>query len=157
MATHHQASDPAFNVSDNTANIALWRLYVLRACYAFIALGLTFNIWPVLWHTTPADSVDETTTWAMLVAMSVMAYLGIRHPLKMLPVLLFEMVWKVIWVTAFWLQLWSGPGAPEAAGETLFACLMGIVITPLAIPWDYVWRQYIATPGARWTKTTSPQ
>jgi hypothetical protein len=35
---------------------------------------------------------------------------------------------------------------PEAQ-ETLIATLMRVVLVPLAIPWGYVFRQYVKAPG----------
>ena len=47
----------------------------------------------------------------MLTAMSVLALLGPRHPIRMLPVLLFEALWKLIWLSLVALAqvLGSGP------------------------------------------------
>jgi hypothetical protein len=82
--------------------------------------------------------------------------LGIRYPLKMLPLLFFEFVWKSIWVLAFGLPLLlSGgldPNISFGGTETLIACLVGVVLVPLAMPWGYVLKQYLKAPGARWGK-----
>ena len=71
----------------------------------------------------------------------------------MLPVLLFEFLWKVIWVVAFALRMWLHQGLDQYATETLFACLMGIVLVPIAVPWGYVFRHYVAAKGDRWGRT----
>jgi hypothetical protein len=33
-------------------------------------------------------------------ALSLLAFLGLRHPVRMLPILLFEVIWKVVWIGA---------------------------------------------------------
>ena len=75
---------------------------------------------------------------------------GIRYPLQMLPLLLFELVWKSIWVLAIGLPLWSAGRLDADTRETWNACLMGLVLFPLVIPWGYVWRRYVRQPGDRW-------
>ncbi len=63
-----------------------------------------------------------------------LAVLGIRYPLKMLPLLFFELEWKVIWILAFGLPLWSVHKLDPDTREILSACLMNIMLFPLVIP-----------------------
>jgi hypothetical protein len=63
--------------------------------------------------------------------MAVLAVLGLRYPLKMLPLLFFEFLWKAIWLLAFGLPLLlSGRLGPETT-ETLTGVLMGLVLVPI--------------------------
>ena len=87
---------------------------------------------------------------SVLTAVSLLAFLGLRYPVKMLPLLLFEFGWKLIWVLAFGLPQWRGGQLTAASGETLFGCLMGLVLVPLAVPWGYVLRHYVRAGGDRW-------
>ena len=86
-----------------------------------------------------------------------MSLLGLRYPLQMLPLLLFELLWKIIWVTASAMPMWLGPGLDEYASETLFACLMGVVLVPIVIPWGYVIRRYARSPGEPWISRPQAQ
>ena len=86
----------------------------------------------------------------MLTAVSLLAALGIRYPLQMLPLLFFELVWKSIWLIAVALPLWSAGRLDPATMETVKACLMGVVLVPLVLPWGYVWANYVKKPGDRW-------
>jgi hypothetical protein len=83
-------------------------------------------------------------------AVAVFAALGIRYPLKMLPILLFEFIWKVIWLLAFALPLYNSGEMTPGIKESVFECLFGVILTPLAIPWKYMWKQYVLMPGDRW-------
>jgi hypothetical protein len=93
---------------------------------------------------------------SLLAAVSLLAALGIRYPLKMLPLLFFELVWKSVWIVAIGLPLWSTEQLDPDTWETLKACLMGIVLFPLVIPWRYVLANYVKTPGDRWRKQITP-
>lgn len=42
----------------------------------------------------------EGVVVCLLAAMSLLAFLGPRYPIRMLPILLFEVAWKEIWIAA---------------------------------------------------------
>jgi hypothetical protein len=136
--------------------VSTFRLYLLRAMYVFVAVGLAiFKLGPAILrpeNLSPQDSV----VISVLGGFALLAVLGIRYPLKMLPLLFFEFVWKAVWVLAFGLPLLlSGgldPNASFGGTETLINCLLGIVLVPLVTPWGYVFKHYLRAPGARWGK-----
>src|SRR5918999_4937708 len=137
------------------SEVSTFRLYLLRAMYVFTVVGLAIEKLPALRHPatlSPGDSV----ILSVLGATALLAVVGIRYPIKMLPLLFFELVWKSIWILVFGLpRLLSGgldPSVSFGGTETLIACLVGIVLVPLAIPWGYVFQQYVQAPGDRWRK-----
>ena len=93
---------------------------------------------------------------SLLGAVSLLAVLGIRYPLKMLPLLFFELVWKSIWIVAIGLPLWSAHELNPDTRETLEDCLMGLVLFLLVLPWHYVLTHYIKAPGDRWRRQIAP-
>lgn len=131
-------------------NISTLRLYLLRAMYLLIAVGLIVTVWPSI--VSPPDWIAgrSSVIRAMLAALALMCLLGLRYPLQMLPLLLFELSWKSLWVIASAVPMWLGPGLDDYASETLFACLIGVVLVPIAIPWGYVVRRYVRAPGTPW-------
>ena len=82
--------------------------------------------------------------------MWVLAFLGLRYPLEMLPLLMFEFVWKAVWMIAYGLPQWSSGQLPPTFAEDSFNIGFGVILMPLVIPWGYVWRHYVKRPGARW-------
>jgi hypothetical protein len=136
------------------SEISTFRLYLLRAMYVFMAVGLAiFKLGPAILHPgnlSPQDSVIVS----VLGAFALLAVVGLRYPLKMLPLLFFEFVWKAIWVVAFGLPLLLSaqldPNASFGGTETLTNCLLGVVLVPLVTPWGYVLKQYLKAPGDRW-------
>ena len=133
-----------------SAQIAVWQLNLLRVGYLFMGGGLAVVKWPLLFeHKT--WGLAEGTVQCMLVAMSVLALLGIRYPARMLPVLLFEVAWKLLWLGVIALPLWSQnklDGATLArVGEN------GLVVIIIAvIPWRHVLAQYVTAPGEAWRR-----
>lgn len=132
------------------SEVSIFRLYLLRALYLLIAVGLGIQIWPGI--VAPPDNLSHmaSVVRSVLGAVSLLALSGVRYPLKTLPLLFFEFLWKSIWVLAFGLPLWLNGQLDANTRDTLFACLMGIVLTPLVLPWGYVFRHYLKASGDRW-------
>jgi hypothetical protein len=86
----------------------------------------------------------------LMAALSALWVVGIRFPLKMLPLFFFELAWKAIWLIAIALPLWSAHQMDADTLETVRTCLGTFVIVPIAIPWSYVFANYVQGPGDRW-------
>jgi hypothetical protein len=136
--------------------VSTLRLYLLRATYLLIVVGLGLQIWPGILR--PPQDLEHMrgVVRSLLAAVSLLAALGIRYPLRMLPLLFFELAWKSIWVLAIGLPLWSAGQLDPGTRETMKACLMGMVLFPLVIPWRYALANYLKTPGDRWRKQVAP-
>lgn len=130
--------------------VSTFRLYLMRGLYLLIAVGLGSMIWPgIIHHAKPWGHMQGVAN-ALLAALSALALVGVRYPLQMLPLLLFELLWKAIWLVAVAVPLWSANQLDPDTRETVTACLMGIVLCPLVIPWGYVLTNYLRRPGDRW-------
>ena len=144
------------NSNKNTVKmyeVSLFRLYLLRALYLLIAVGLGIVRWPEVIN----QFIQQENSWelmdgvvaCMLTAFSVLSILGLRYPLQMLPLLLWELVWKSIWLIVVALPLWSAGQMDESTWATAAACLM-VVIVPFVIPWRFVFAHYVKKRGDRW-------
>jgi hypothetical protein len=129
--------------------MSIFRLYTLRVCYLILAVGLGLYIWPSVIHHTADSAIAHGIQISLLAGLGLTAVLGLRYPVQMLPLLLFELIWKTIYLLAFALPLWSANQVTAAAAEDIRACLMVVIFIPL-IPWRYVARHYILEPGNRW-------
>jgi hypothetical protein len=129
-------------------DLPLYRLHLMRGGYLLMGLGLVFVKWPLLLR---ADSlpVFEGVVACLLVAMSLLAFLGLRYPVKLLPVLLFESAWKLIWLAAVALPKAIAGDLDPATQEVLISCSLIVVILAVT-PWGYVWRTYVRAAGDRW-------
>lgn len=129
------------------SEVTLTRLYVLRAMYLLLVVGLGAMIIPqILNH----ELITRGVIPSLLGAVWVLAFLGLRYPLQMLPLLMFEFVWKSIWMVAYGLPQWSADQLPPTFAEDSFNIGLGLILIPLVIPWRYAWRHYVKQAGARW-------
>jgi hypothetical protein len=131
------------------ADLSLFRLYLLRAMYLLIAVGLGSEIWPLMFHHRPWDLMHGVAC-SLLAALSAIVVLGVRYPVQMLPMLLFELLWKSIWLLAIALPLWLANRMDAGTWDTVTACVLGVVLVPIVVPWPYVYANYVRKPGDRW-------
>jgi hypothetical protein len=118
--------------------------------HLLIAVGLGIGTWPAMLSPPEHLSPVVSQCRSVLCAVSLLSLLGIRYPLRMVPLLLFELLWKSIWALAFGLPLWPNQQLDANTRFVLIACLLGIVLTPLVLPWGYVASHYLKAPGDRW-------
>lgn len=127
------------------------RLYLMRGLYLLIAVGLGVEVWPrVLASGRPLGAMDGVA-YGFWAALSLLAALGIRYPLKMVPLLLVQLVYKSIWLLAVALPASAGGAMDAAVGGMTEEFLVGVALDLLVIPWPWVYRTFVAAPGDRWT------
>ena len=126
------------------------RLYLLRALYLLIVVGLGFMIVPLLFQTTTELEHMRGVVRALLGGVWLLALLGLRYPLQMLPLLLFELVWKAIWLLAVGLPLRAAGALEGGHAQTWIDCMVGVVLCLIVIPWGYVFDRYVRQPGESW-------
>lgn len=134
--------------------VSLTRLYMLRIVYLIIAVGLGLVIWPGVMHHAQPWSMAQGFVNCMLAAFGLLCALGIRYPLQMLPLLLWELIWKTIWLLIVALPAWRAGPLNQAMLENLFAVGL-VVMIPIAMPWGYVAEKYFKQRGDRWSSSVS--
>ena len=134
-----------------SGQLSLWQLNALRVGYLVMGVGLAVIKWPLLYDHEPWG-LAEGTKECLLIAMSVLALLGIRYPLRMLPILFFEVSWKLLWLGVVALPLWSD-NQLEGATRTQAGAVLWVVIIIAVIPWRHVLAQYVMAPGEPWRRS----
>jgi hypothetical protein len=124
------------------------RLNAMRGGYLLMGVGLVLVKWPKLpdAHTMP---LYESVTLCLLTAMSLLAFLGVRYPVKLLPVLLFEVAWKALWLGLVALPQSVDGGLDQATSDVAVNCSLVVVIIAV-IPWRYCWSRFVRAPGDPW-------
>ncbi len=131
-------------------SLPTYRVNLMRVGYAVMAFGLAATKWPLL----PAAAdlpVFEGVVAVLLTAMSLLALVGLRYPVRLLPLLILEAGWKLIWLAAV--------AVPQAVAGTLtsessrvLSSVSLVVVILAVIPWDHVWRTYVRAPGDAWRR-----
>ena len=129
--------------------VSQFRLYLMRILYLlnFVMLGL--QVWPELINPDKPMVPLVGVAFSFWAALSTLSGLGIRYPLKMLPMLILQLFYKSVWLLAVALPLWSA-GHLDSASELTRIFVGGVVVDIFVIPWPYVLANYVKKPGDRW-------
>ena len=126
--------------------VSTTRLWVMRAMYLLMAAGIGATIWPLILAHPPQTSHMAGVAWALLGTIGLLSLLGLRYPLQMLPILLLELFWKIIWLLAFALPAWLAGALTDAMRTSVFETAFGALLL-VVIPWRYVFANYVARPA----------
>ena len=130
------------------------RLNLLRGYYALMAFGTATVFWPSLVNHTAEWGIANGAQYALLATLSPLSLLGLRYPLKMLPVVIFEFLWKALWFLFVVAPLYRADRMTDEIWSNAFACMVAIVLTPIVLPWGHVWRNYGIAPADPWRGRT---
>ena len=148
-ATAHTPAASDRSASVDAEELPLWRLHAMRVGYAFMGVGLAIVKWPLVINYDQSFPVYEGVVAVLLTAMSLLAFLGLRYPVRLLPILLFECLWKLIWLGVVALPAATAGSVDAAMSKVLVNCSLVVVILAV-VPWGYVWRHYVVAKGDRW-------
>jgi hypothetical protein len=131
------------------AEVTQTRLHVMRAFYLLLFLERGYRVVMQLMSGKPLGPFDGVA-YAFWGALALLCLLGLRYPLKMVPVLLIFLIYKLLWLAMVALPWWSA-GTPMDAvmGQFTIAMAAGVVIDLLVIPWGYVVANYVRAPAER--------
>jgi hypothetical protein len=121
------------------AEVSTFRLYLLRTFYLLNFVGLTFMTWPsLLRHQGPWDPLHGVafSFWA---ALGLLMGVGMREPLKMLPVIFIQLVYKSIWIATVMLPSWAAGRSVAFTNVMIVAAIFDLIV----IPWPYVLSHYV--------------
>src|SRR5512141_3001535 len=102
------------SAADTAGEVSQMRLHVLRATYLLLIVGLGATIVPPLVSHEP---MARGVIPSLLGAVWALAFVGLRYPLQMLPLRVFELVWKTIWLIAYGLPQWYSGHVPPTFAE----------------------------------------
>lgn len=132
--------------------VSTYRIYALRALYLLVVIGLGLSVWPdVFTAEKPFASLSsaQTVQTSMLGAFWLLCALGVRYPLQLLPILLWELLWKTIWLVTVPLPLYLNGNFDDKLMPNVIAIGM-VVLVYLVLPWPYIWQHYVKKPGTPW-------
>ena len=118
-------------------------IYLLRLFYFLMFALIGSQSWTEIFtHQGPWDHV-RAVAWCVWAAYTTMAFFGLIHPLRMLPIMIFMVFYKTLWLFVVAYPLWkAGTLATSPANEMTHVFIWAPLIA-LIIPWGYAYRTFV--------------
>lgn len=121
-------------------------IYLLRLLYVLMLLFLGSDAWTHILSFQGRWDPEEAAAWCVWASYSALSILGIIHPLRMLPLVLLEIVYKVLWLIVVAYPLWSTNRLAGSPAEEMTYAFLWVVLPIVAMPWKYAFQHYILRP-----------
>lgn len=120
-----------------------WRLHIMRLLFFLNFISLAFDNWSTVLF--PDEQMDTLTGvsisfWA---GFSLLNLIGIRFPLKMIPLLMLQLIYKAAWIIGTYLPARRNGLLDDSLESFLWVCVAGIALNLLIIPWGYTYKYFL--------------
>jgi hypothetical protein len=141
-----------FQPNDRYEGVRRINIYLLRLLYGLMFFWLGKITWTeVFTHQGPWDPT-KAVAWCVWTAFATLAGIGLFRPVKMLPIVLLEIFYKVMWLILVAYPLWSKGTLAGSPAEGIATSFSWVLLPIVAVPWGYVFTNYLYKPK-KWNVT----
>ena len=119
------------------------QIYALRTLFLLMFLFVGFDSWSALLQHQGAWDPMRSAALCMFASYSLLSILGVFKPLKMLPIMVFMVVYKSIWLLVVAYPLWAAGQLAGSPVEGMARIFMWVPLAIVAVPWKYVLDKYV--------------
>lgn len=118
-------------------------IYLLRVLYLLMPLGAGTEAWTVIaTHEGPWDHT-KAVAWCVWAAYPTLSIFGLIRPLRWLPIVIFMIFYKTVWLFVVAYPLWRAGTLAGSPPEEMAGVFIAAPFIALIVPWKYVLQNYI--------------
>ena len=118
-------------------------IYLLRILYFLMFAFVGFDSWnTIITHQGPWDHT-KAVAWCVWAAYTTLSVFGLIRPLKWLPIVIFMVFYKTLWLIVVAYPLWRDGILAGSPADEMAHIFIGAPFIALIIPWKYVFINYI--------------
>jgi hypothetical protein len=119
---------------------------LLRTVYFLMAAFVAPVAWrELLTHEGPW-SPTSAAAWCVWATYPTLAILGLIHPLRMLPLMLFTVGYKALWLYFVAFPLWQSNTLVGSPAEQMTKDFLWLPLALFVMPWKYIYNTYVKFP-----------
>ena len=124
-------------------NIHPIQVHGLRTLFLLMFLFVGFDSWSaLLGHQGPWDPM-RAAALCMFGSYSLLSGIGVFRPLRMLPIIVFMVIYKSTWLAVVAYPLWSAGTLAGSPAEGMANIFIWVIVPILIVPWRYFLRRFV--------------
>ncbi|WP_373519684.1 hypothetical protein [Pricia sp.] len=118
-------------------------IYVLRTYFALMFFVMGYTAWTeVITHIGGWEPIGAVT-WCVWAAYATISFVGIYNTLKMLPIAVFMVFYKALWLIAVAYPLWATDSLKGSPPEDLAGIFIWAMVAVPFVPWKHFFLNYV--------------
>jgi hypothetical protein len=118
-------------------------IYLLRLLYFLMLVFIGSQSWmSIINHQGPWDHV-RAVAWCVWAAYTTLSVFGLIHPLRWLPIVIFMIFYKTLWLIVVAYPLWRANALAGSPADEMAHVFIGAPFVALIVPWKYVFQNYV--------------
>lgn len=130
-------------------------IYLLRVLYFLMFAGAGTEAWQKLATETSWDHT-KAIAWCVWAAYPTLGLFGLINPLRWLPIVIFMIFYKTVWLLIVADPLWRAGTLAGSPPEQMATVFIAAPFIALIVPWGYVVRNYVL-PGKNASSASEPK
>lgn len=128
---------------ENYEGVRPVNIYFLRLLYFLMFVFVGLDAWKTI--ITHQGSWDPTraVAWCVWAAYATLSFFGLLNPLRWLPIIIFMIFYKTLWIIVVAYPMWSAGTLAGSPAEGMAQVFIAAPFLALIIPWKYVFEKYI--------------
>ena len=131
--------DPAYY-----EGVARINIYLLRLLFALTFVFVGMSSWAAIAFFEGTWEPVRAVAFCAWAAYGTICFLGLIKPLKLLPIVLFQIFYKVLWLAIVAYPLWINDKLAGSTAEEMAYAFLWVPLAIVAMPWRYFFRQFIS-------------
>ncbi len=119
------------------------QVYVMKLFFLLMFLFAAKDAWTELFTHQGEWNPEVAIAWCSIAAYTTLSGLGIFHPLKMLPIMLFMYFYKGLWLCFVAYPLWKAGQLSGTDAADWTPIFLIILIPMIFTPWKYVFKTFV--------------
>jgi len=118
-------------------------IYFLRTLYLLMFTMIGYESWSTIFGHEGAWDHTKAVAWCVWAAYTTLSFFGILNPLRWLPIVVFMIFYKTLWLIVVALPLWRAGTLAGSPPDEMAHVYIAAPFIALIVPWGYFVKRFI--------------